>query len=220
MANPTGNTYLAANTSYTWVDGDVYEIVQTDQVEGGTPGVTSGSGAASFSGLGVENQPHQLLLNKIQYTHTKQLADEVNITNLLTFMNLFTSNVGTSGYLKAGAQDVNRGQIDLIFQWGTLNLIGSSYSTLLASAPLSFNFPIAFPNAIWALQSWWQTNWSAQVDQSMPLVLQTLTPLQLQTNKIVICAANNYLNPSTTKFATGPTSGSGITGIGWWALGY
>jgi hypothetical protein len=220
MANPTGSTYLAANNSYTWVDGDIYEIVQTDQVEGGTPGVTTGSGAASFSGLGVENQPHQVLLNKIQYTHTKQLADEVNIANLMTFEDLFTSAVGTSGYLKAGAQDVNLGQIDIIFQWGTLNLIGSSYSILQSSVPLSFNFPIAFPNACWVLHPWWQTNWSAQINQSMPLVLQTFTPLAKQTNKIVICAANNYLNPSTTQFATGTTTGSGITGIGWWALGY
>jgi hypothetical protein len=220
MANPTGSTYLAANISYTWVDGDVYEIVQTDQVEGGTPSVTSGMGAASFSGLGVENQPHQALLNKIQYTHTKQLADEVNITNLLAFEALFTSTVGTSGWLKVGAQDVNLGQIDIIFQWGTINLIGSSYSALQASAPRSFNFPIAFPNAVWVLHPWWQTNWSAAINQSMPLVLQTLTPLQKQTNKIVICAANNFLNPSTTQFATGVTTGNGITGIGWWALGY
>lgn len=62
MANPSGSTYLQANLSYVWANGDVYEIPQTDTTEGAATG-------ASFSGLGVDNQPHQLLLNKIQWLY-------------------------------------------------------------------------------------------------------------------------------------------------------
>src|SRR5579872_4226191 len=145
MANPTGSTYLQANTGYVWTDGDIYEIVQTDSNEGGTPGVTSGAGAASFSGLGVINQPHQVLLNKIQYTHTHQLADEVNITNLLTFQALFASSLGTSGYLKVGLQDVNKGQVDGIVQWGLIDY--GTAGAALQSLQGPYSFPIAFPNA-------------------------------------------------------------------------
>jgi hypothetical protein len=64
MANPTGSAYLQANSSYTWTDGDIYEIVQTDQQEGAATG-------ASFGGIGVDNQPHQVLLNKVQWLYTR-----------------------------------------------------------------------------------------------------------------------------------------------------
>jgi hypothetical protein len=148
MANPTGSTYLQANTGYVWTDGDIYEIVQSDSNEGGTPGITSGAGAASFSGLGVVNQPHQVLLNKIQYTHTHQLADEVSIASLLTFQALFTSSLGTSGWLKVGLRDVNKGQVDGIIQWGVIDYGTAGGGFGGASGLLGpYNFPIAFPNA-------------------------------------------------------------------------
>lgn len=63
MANPTGTSNLQANQAYVWMNGDVYLIPQTDEVEGAATG-------ASFSGIGVENQPHQVLLNKIQWLYT------------------------------------------------------------------------------------------------------------------------------------------------------
>jgi hypothetical protein len=213
MANPTGSKYLAANSGYTWVDGDIYQIPQTDQVEGAATG-------ASFSGLGVENQPHQVLLNKIQLTHTKQLADEVNITNLLAFQALFTSAVGTSGWAKIGELDTSRGQIDLIVQWGTISLIGSNYSLLVSSTPLSFSFPIAFPSACWLLHPYWQLNASWNLSQvGNPFTIAAQTPLKTQNNKIVI-TAGAYPNPSAVTFAQTSTDGRGITGIGWWTLGY
>jgi len=213
MANPTGSTYLQANLGYTWADGDVYQIPQTDQVEGAATG-------ASFSGLGVENQPHQLLLNKIQLIHSKQLTDETNISALQTFAALFTSTVGPSGWLKIGSQDTVRGQIQIILQWGVINLIGSSYSALLTNTPLNFNFPIAFPNAIWRLWPYWETNWAANVSQvGNILSLQTLTPLQLQGNKIVLGTPSSFV-PGLVRIAHTATDGGGITGIGWVAIGY
>jgi hypothetical protein len=136
MANPTGTTYLIANLFYSWTDGDVYEIPQTDTVEGAATG-------ASFGGLGVDNQPHQVLLNKVQYTRMKQLADEENMAALQTWEGLFTSTVGQSGWYKVGVQDSNRGQISIIEQWG----IGQ----IPSGGSLVFALPIAFPNAAWAI---------------------------------------------------------------------
>lgn len=80
MSNPTGTKYLQANSGYVWADGDVYEIPQTDDVEGAASG-------ASFSGLGVENQPHQKLLNKIQWLYTR-------ITSIPHGMTVLTAGSG------------------------------------------------------------------------------------------------------------------------------
>src|SRR5262249_14975625 len=137
MANPTGSTYLQANSGYTWTDGDVYQIPQTDQQEG------AGTGA-SFSGLGVDNQPHQVLLNKIQKTHVNQLADEANITILQTFKALFTSGVApTAMWFQVGVHDSSRGDIDVIVNCGKAATVASGGGT----GTLVFNLPKAFPNA-------------------------------------------------------------------------
>jgi hypothetical protein len=153
VANPTGSTYLQANLGYTWSDGDIYEIQQTDQVEGAAVG-------ASFSGLGVDNQPHQVILNKLQLTHLNQVTDETNIANLMTFAALFTSAVGPSGYIKLGVQDVSRGQIQFIVQWGVVSLITSNTLNVLPAGYYlyPFNFPIAFPHAIYGIMPWFQSN--------------------------------------------------------------
>jgi len=64
VANPFWSTYLQANNAYTWANGDVYEINAQDDVEGAATG-------ASFSGIGVSNQPHQFLLNKVQWLYNR-----------------------------------------------------------------------------------------------------------------------------------------------------
>jgi len=213
VSNPTGSTYLQANNTYTWADGDIYEIPQTDQVEGAATG-------ASFSGLGVDNQPHQVLLNKIQLTHKNQITDEANISTLLTFKSLFTSLVGVSGYFKVGVQDSVKGQIDVVVQWGTISLIGQTGGgDQLAQSTFTFNFPIAFPNAIWVLYPYWQVNNQAESQHTtvqtliagIPLIVP-LTPLAKQGNTFGIGSA-------TIETAQN-ASDDGITGIGWWALGY
>jgi hypothetical protein len=214
LANPTGSTYLQANQSYTWMEGDVYEIPQTDTLEGAATG-------ASFSGLGVVNQPHQLLLNKIDYTHVKQLTDETNISALQTFAALFASSVGPSGYLKLGAQDVSKGQIDIIVQWGTISLIGQSFSALINSTPLNFNFPIAFPNAVWVLYPVVNLNAKYAInDIGIPVVVEPVTPLQLQGNSINFNSSTGEADSQFFSFAQTPTDGKGITGVSWLAIGY
>ncbi len=214
MANPTGTIYLQANSGFVWTDGDIYQIPQADQQEGAAVG-------ASFSGLGVDNQPHQILLNKIQLTHKNQVIDEANITLLQTFANLFTSSVGLNGYMKLGMQDAAKGQIAVIMQWGSISLIGLNGSAL-KNAVFSFNFPISFPNAIWMLLLYFQSNavtGELALDQA-PLIIEAITPLQKQGNRIAsdlafIPGARNDLD-----VAQSANDGLGLTGIGWLALGY
>lgn len=139
MPNPTGTIYLTENTGYVWTDGDVYEIVQTDQQEGAALG-------ASFGGLGVDNQPHQILLNKVKLVHGKQLTDEANIGELLAFQASFLGSMGSNGYLKLPILDASRGAIFYIIQWGEYlpgNATGDNAVTI--------NWNIAFPSAcVWA----------------------------------------------------------------------
>jgi hypothetical protein len=204
MSNPTGTTYLQANPSYVWTDGDVYQIVQTDQGEGAATG-------ASFSGIGIDNQPHQVLLNKINYIRAKQLADEANIAALQNLTGLITSDVGANGWLKLGAEDVNLGQIQLIIQWGTISItsFGGTGGPRMPTT-LTFSFPIAFPSAIWMLVPYWQTSSTTQMTtQGIPL--GAVSPLQKQGNQIAYGPVQNLIAYGSTP---------GLTGIGWVALGY
>ena len=81
----------------------MYQISQTDQSEGRRLALRS-------PGSGVDNQPHQALLNKAQLLHKNQLADEANIASLQTILTL-TSAVGLNGWMKLSSNDVNLGQI-------------------------------------------------------------------------------------------------------------
>jgi len=214
MANPTGTTYMQANNNYVWQNGDVYEIVWTDMVEGAATG-------ASFAGLGVANQPHQILLNKVNLLQRKQLQDEGNIAALQAFIQLISSDIGISllgqlagqeGWLKVGSNDVNLGEIQLIWQWGTIDF--TPYTGGLVPNPFPFNFPIAFPNAIWAIAPYWVTN--DPVTKAItaigndPLTVMMQAPLQTQGNNMLFNF--NRLSSSTI---LGPY----VTGIGWAALG-
>jgi hypothetical protein len=216
MSNPTGSTYLQANAGYVWSDGDTYEIPQADQQEGAAVG-------ASFGGLGVDNQPHQILLNKIQYTHGKQLTDESNIAALQVFRALFASKVGINGYLKLGAQDVNLGQIDIILQWGSISLIGLT-GAALKNQPFSFNWPLSggFPHACWRLMPWWETNTDVAVDPEGPfaagmMVVEAVTPYSAAGPNQIF---SDWDNSAKIRIAQSPNDGAGLTGIGWVAIGY
>jgi hypothetical protein len=136
--NPTGTVYLQADPNYVWADGDVYEIPQTDTIEGAASG-------ASFGGLGVINQPHKALLNKINYLK-RQLVQA-------------TSNVGQTGWYKFEDQDSNKGLITPIVQWGAVvqsgpvpppqsNFFGPPPTGSLL-ATLTATFPISFTTTVW-----------------------------------------------------------------------
>ena len=191
MANPTGTTYLTANPGYVWADGDVYQIPQTDQAEGAATG-------ASFSGQGVENQPHQFLLNKINYL--KQ--------NLVQA----TSNVGTTGWYRLASQDVHLGKINIVEQWGMI--LASAVPTINANnqALITFNFPLAFTAACWVIIPYVALNPAAQNNTNFTLNTVTILPVApfaTLTNQLLLGWQ-----------ALGTTFTTMVYGIGWRALGY
>jgi hypothetical protein len=244
MPNPTGTSYLSANQNYAWADGDVYQIEQTDAVEYAAPG-------ASFGGLGVENQPHQALLNKIQFVYRHLLADEQTLNRLAAILNALTCGVNlnppapslpnlygsqplptkTNGWLKASTNDVNLGQIQLIWQWGVITLLPwveeyppSQPEEPILPVSMEFSFPIPFPNACWAILPYLQTSdttdplgWANGAPQDV-LTLAPITPLQPQNNKIVYSLTDNAFQSLGASLAYG--NRGGITGIGWLAVGY
>jgi hypothetical protein len=154
-----------------------------------------------------------VLLNKIQYLHNHQVTDEAAIAALESQAALITSNVGANGWLKLGTSDTNLGIIQIVIQWGTISLLpygGQSGQPL--PIPLGFNFPIAFPNAIWLLLPYWQTNDAASVSTS---ALAAITPLQKQGNSFITSMAS-----AQAQAAIAHGNAAGLTGIGWVALGY
>ncbi len=88
---------------------EVYEIQQTDPVEGAAIG-------ASFSGIGVSNEPHQQLANRTAFLKQRQDTNISNIGALQAFNALFKGLMGGSGYLEIPFNDVARGQIIAIVQ--------------------------------------------------------------------------------------------------------
>jgi len=245
MSNPTGSTYLQANQNYLWQDGDVYQIPQGDTVEGA-------AASASFSGLGVANQPHQFLLNKIQQLHNKQLADEATISALFAFLNLFTSTVGPiveapgpdlyatdrGGWMKLQSQDVTLGSIQVLYQWGWIDLspYGEPLSISAGEYPLPttfpFDFPIPFPHAVWMLVPYWQTNDTNNAfnvtgtlgggSTEANYTLSVATPFGLSRNTIVygLSAAGTLQDAMIASPLPGQAGNPGLTNLGWAAVGY
>jgi hypothetical protein len=138
MSNPTGTTYLQANPNYVWADGDVYEIPQTDTIEAAAAG-------AAFGGLGVVNQPHQLLLNKINYL--KQQSVQAS------------SDIAPAGWYKIEDTDQNLGAIQLIVQWGSITqsgplppptpvFVNGVLITPIIIGTLTVTYSIPFPTAV------------------------------------------------------------------------
>lgn len=201
MPNPTGTTYLAANTKYAWADGDIYEIPQTDSVEGAAAG-------ASFGGLGVANQPHQLLLDKIQQIREKQLLDEATLAD---FPSLVTSDVGTTGWLKFSV-----GSAQPILQWGTFPLVWITHGVISSPVrPVTFSFATPFSTSVWWVNAWWL--WTKPANQLginkvlNYISLQTILPLQLNTNQLT------WQPPDTIPTIAG--GGQGFSAVSWIALG-
>jgi hypothetical protein len=189
LSNPTGSTYLSANPSYIWADGDVYEIQQTDQAEGAATN-------ASFSGLGVENQPHQFLLNKINYL--KQNLVQAN------------SIVGVNGWYRITSLDANLGKINIIEQWG---IIPANQVPNIANnqSQVTFSFPLVFPNACFLVMPYlaWNNNVTSLTAFQLNAGILVEPPLGLATNTLVLAWQGTL-----TQF------NNFMYGIGWRALGY
>ena len=129
---------LTDNPEYT--ADEIYEIEQTDAVEG------AGTGA-SFGGIGISNQPHQQLANRSAFLKQRQDSNIANIAVLQAFVAGFTGSLQESGYLKIPLADVNRGSVIAIVQWGYHPL---SQVKVPNDEQYPVTFPIPFPNAILA----------------------------------------------------------------------
>lgn len=128
---------LIEDPTYTWAEGDVYEIAATDQVQG-----------AGSSGIGIANQQAQILVNKAQFLRKNQVIDEANIAALQLFVAKFVSLLAATGYIEIPVNDVNLGAQVAVIQWGTIDW-GSSGEPEGLYGP--YNFPLAFPNAVLAV---------------------------------------------------------------------
>ncbi|HVB82194.1 MAG TPA: hypothetical protein VNE82_19860 [Candidatus Binataceae bacterium] len=117
---------------------EIYEIQQTDPVEG------AGAGA-SFSGIGVSNEPHQQLANRTAFLYGRQNTNIANIGVLQSFVAAFTGSLKTAGYLKIPLTDVSRGAAIAIIQWGYYVL---AQQAIPNDEQFTVTWPIPFPNAI------------------------------------------------------------------------
>src|ERR1700676_2065921 len=117
---------------------EIYELQQTDSVEG------AGSGA-SFGGIGVSNQPHQQLANRTALLKQRQDVNIASIGVLQAFMAGFTGSLQVNGYIQIPVADVSRGPITATIQWGYYALPQVSISQ---DTEYAVTWPIRFPNTI------------------------------------------------------------------------
>jgi hypothetical protein len=121
-----------------YIANEIYEIQQTDPVEG------AGAGA-NFSGIGVSNEPHQQLANRTAFLYGRQNTNIANISALQSFVAGFTGSLKTAGYLKIPLTDVSRGPAIAIIQWGYYALFQQAIPN---DTQFTVTWPITFPNAI------------------------------------------------------------------------
>jgi len=117
---------------------EIYEIGQTDPVEG------AGTGA-SFSGIGISNQPHQQLANRTALLKQRQDINLANIGLLQAFAAGFTGSLQTNGYLRIPIVDTQHGPVVAIIQWGFFAL---GQVRIPNDTEYAVGWPIRFPTAI------------------------------------------------------------------------
>lgn len=117
---------------------EIYQIQQTDAVEGAAAGAT-------FGGIGVSNQPHQQLANRTALLKQRQDVNIASIGVLQAFVAGFIGSLQANGYITIPINDVSRGPLAAIIQWGY-------YPLFQAGLPLDTEYPVTwpirFPNAI------------------------------------------------------------------------
>ncbi|MGD0289658.1 MAG: hypothetical protein ABSC63_08405 [Candidatus Binataceae bacterium] len=117
---------------------EIYELQQTDEVEGAASG-------ASFGGIGISNQPHQQLANRTALLKQRQDVNIGSIAVLQAFMAGFTGSLQANGYIRIPVTDVSRGEISAIIQWGYYALPQAS---IPSDTEYPVTWPIRFPNTI------------------------------------------------------------------------
>lgn len=118
-----------------YTENEIYQIAQTDAVEGAAAG-------ASFGGTGVSNHPHQQLANRTAYLYGLVQTLIANVALLLAFIAKFRCSLGVNGYLMIPFVDIALGAQIVVIQWGF---------QVVAYAPsdinVAVNWPIAFANS-------------------------------------------------------------------------
>jgi hypothetical protein len=200
MATLIDNAEFTAN--------EIYEIQQTDAVEGAAMG-------ASFGGIGLSNQPHQQLANRTAYIKGRQDTNIANIAIVQAFDALFSGSMGQNGYISIPFLDVNRGQIQIIVQWGFYSFVGLPTSAV-ENALFTATLPIAFSNANEWTGAVFTTNNTtgdgALVNGS--LVLETVTPL----SNSAVSFFSDWDGSGKINVAGGTQAG--LTGFYWMAVGF
>ncbi|MGH7836189.1 MAG: hypothetical protein ACRETD_03205 [Steroidobacteraceae bacterium] len=187
---------------------EIYEIQQTDAVEGAAVG-------ASFNGIGLSNQPHQQLANRTAYVKNRQDTNIANIGVLQAFDALFTGLMGQNGYIALPFADSQRGQIRMIIQWGFYSFSGLAGGDV-ENAVFSVTLPVAFSNANEWAGGLYATN-STAGDGAMvngALVLEAVTPLSRNT----VSFFSDWDGAGKINVASGTKAG--LTGFYWFALGF
>lgn len=187
---------------------EIYEIQQTDAVEGAAVG-------ASFGGIGLSNQPHQQLANRTSYMKGRQDTNIANIGILQAFDALFSGSMGQNGYIALPFADVSRGQIQMMIQWGFYSFAGMAGGAV-ENAVFSVTLPIAFSNANEWAGGFYTTN-NATGDGALvnaALALETVTPLSRNS----ISFFSDWNGAGTVTVASGTKAG--LTGFYWIAVGF
>ena len=85
---------------------------------------------------------------------------------------------------------------------------------------IQLHFPIAFPNSIWALWPYLETDAVTAVFTTLSIMAKAVTPLQKQGNQLALLLINNTTTQGQLIASAQVPHETGITGIGWVALGY
>ncbi len=187
---------------------EVYEIQQTDPVEGAAVG-------AGFNGIGVSNQPHQQLANRTAFLKNRQDINVANIGILQAFEGLFTGSIGSNGYIRVPVNDASRGQVQVIIQWGFYSFAGLS-SGDVANQAFTVTLPTAFPNANEIAIAVYTSNNLLGLGAlaGAALTLEAATPL----NKATATFYSDWNGTGSIRVAGGARTG--LTGFFWAALGF
>jgi hypothetical protein len=103
-------TTLTDSPEYT--ANEIYEIQQTDPLEGAATG-------ASFGGIGIDNEPHQQLANRTAFLFGRQNINIAAIQAIANFLAGLTGALSTNAsWIQIPYADVNVGQKDLLIQFG------------------------------------------------------------------------------------------------------
>jgi hypothetical protein len=187
---------------------EVYEIQQTDQVEGAAVG-------ASFGGIGVSNQPHQQLANRTAFLKARQDTNIANISIIQAFDALFTGAIGSSGYLQVPITDPNRGLLQATLQWGFYSFAGLSPGDV-ANKAFTVTLPLLFVNANELAAGFYASSNAIGLGAlaGSALTLETVTPLA----KDAITFFSDWNGTGAIRVASGTKAG--LTGFFWIALGF